>query len=165
MTRTPQGSWKKCLAAAASRVADSQKSMVAAEILQFTLLHLHPPVVKYRHLFHWEVWMLTRRILVLIAFSSAMLDAQNITGSIVGQVTDASGSAVPAAAITVKNMDTGLTAQTITDTSGSYSLPNLLAGTYEITVRKTGFQTTSVSRLALLSTQTLRQDVSLQLGT
>ena len=108
--------------------------------------------------------MLTRRILVLIAFSSAMLDAQNITGSIVGQVTDASGSAVPAAAITVKNMDTGLTAQTITDTSGSYSLPNLLAGTYEITVRKTGFQTTSVSRLALLSTQTLRQDVSLQVG-
>src|SRR5262245_50634823 len=103
-----------------------------------------------------EVCMLTRRtqvvvFLILIAFTCAVIDAQNITGSIVGQVSDASGSAVPGAAISAMNVDTGLTAQTNTDTSGSYSLPNLLAGPYEITVRKEGFQTTSVSRLPLLS--------------
>ena len=113
--------------------------------------------------------MLARRTQVvlfvsLIAFTCAVVDAQNITGAIVGQVADPSGSAVPGAAISAMNMDTGLTAQTTTDTSGSYSIPNLLAGSYEITVRKQGFQTTSVSRLALLSAQTLRQDVTLQIG-
>src|SRR5215510_10603491 len=95
---------------------------------------------------------------------SAGAYAQNITGSIVGQVSDPSGSAVPGAAISAVNIDTGLTARTTTDTSGSYSLPNLLAGSYEIAVRKEGFQTTSVSRLPLLSAQTLRQDVTLQVG-
>src|SRR5207244_1002807 len=114
--------------------------------------------------------MLARRTQVvlfvsLIAFTCAVVDAQNITGSIVGQVADPSGSAVPGAAISALNMDTGLAAHTTTDTSGSYSIPNLLAGTYEITVKKPGFQTTSVSRLPLLSAQTLRQDLTLQVGT
>ena len=85
--------------------------------------------------------MLTRRIriipfLSLVTLACAVVYAQNITGSIVGQVSDSSGSAVPAAAISVRSIDTGLTAQTITDSSGSYSIPNLLAGNYEITVRK-----------------------------
>src|SRR5262245_45186822 len=116
-----------------------------------------------------EVCMPIRRtqvalFLSMIGFACAVIDAQNITGSIVGQVSDASGSAVPGAAISATNVDTGLTAQTTTDTSGSYSIPNLLAGRYEITVRKEGFQTTSVSRLPLLSAQTLRQDVTLQVG-
>src|SRR5215510_7535095 len=103
-------------------------------------------------------------LLTVGALTCASIDAQNITASIVGQVSDSSGSAVPASAISAMNMDTGLTAQTTTDSSGSYSIPNLLAGTYEITVRKPGFQTTSVSRLALLSAQTLRQDVTLLVG-
>jgi hypothetical protein len=113
--------------------------------------------------------MLSQRVhvvllLSLVLLSGTALQAQNITASIVGQVSDSSGSAVPAAAISAMNMDTGLTALTTTDSSGSYSIPNLLAGTYEITVRKPGFQTTSVSRLALLSAQTLRQDITLQVG-
>src|SRR2546422_710416 len=104
------------------------------------------------------------RSLVMIALAPMCAYAQNITGSIVGQVADPSGSAVPGAAIAAKNMDTGSTAQTTTDTSGSYSLPNLLAGDYEISVRKAGFQALTVSRLPLLSAQTLRQDVTLQVG-
>src|SRR5262245_17923542 len=116
-----------------------------------------------------EVSVLTRRTLVvpllsLVTLACAMVYAQNITGSIVGQVSDSSGLAVPAAAISAKSIDTGLTAQTITDSSGSYSIPNLLAGNYEITMRKDGFQTITVSRLALLSSQTLRQDVTLRVG-
>ena len=113
--------------------------------------------------------MLTRRIRVvpflsLVTLSCGVVYAQNISGSIVGQVSDSSGLAVPATAISARSIDTGLTAQTTTDSSGSYSIPNLLAGNYEITVRKDGFQTITVSRLALLSSQTLRQDVTLSVG-
>src|SRR4029453_5642451 len=116
-----------------------------------------------------EVSVLSRRtrgvpLLSLVTLACGVVYAQNITGSIVGQVSGSSGLAVPAAAISAKSIDTGLTAQTITDSSGSYSIPNLLAGNYEITVRKDGFQTITVSRLALLSSQTLRQDVTLRVG-
>src|SRR5882724_3575124 len=80
------------------------------------------------------------------------------------QIADPSGSAIPAASITVRIMDTGLTARTSTDVSGSYSIPNLLASTYEITARKEGFQTVTIRGIQLLSAQTLRQDIKLQVG-
>ena len=69
-----------------------------------------------------------------------------------------------APAISVRNVDTGAMAQTTTDASGSYSIPNLLAGTYEMTVRRPGFQTLTVTALQLLSAQTLRQDMKLEVG-
>ena len=104
------------------------------------------------------------RLLVLITLVSSAIYGQNITGSILGQVADPSGSAIPSAAVTARNMDTGSVAQTTTDASGSYSLPNLLAGDYEITVRQQGFQTLTVRGLQLLSAQTLRQDLKLEVG-
>ena len=55
-------------------------------------------------------------------------------------------------------------AQTVTDTSGSFSLPNLLAGTYAITARKEGFRTFAITGIQLLSAQTLRQDMKLEVG-
>ena len=67
--------------------------------------------------------MLTRRtrivpLLSVVTLACGVAYAQNITGSIVGQVSDSSGLAVPAAAISAKSIDTGLAAQTITDSSG-----------------------------------------------
>src|SRR5215510_12076801 len=102
--------------------------------------------------------------IALLAIGCLEIRAQNITGSIVGQVADPTGSAVPAAAITIRSTETGIAAQTVTDASGSYSVPNLLASTYEITVRKEGFQTFTIRGIQLLSAQTLRQDIKLQVG-
>ena len=67
--------------------------------------------------------------------------AQNITGYIVGSVSDPSGSAVPSAGITVRNIDTGITVEAIADQSGTFFLPNLFAGRYDVEVKKAGFQT------------------------
>lgn len=103
-------------------------------------------------------------LMAVLALSCTGLQAQNITGSIVGQVSDPSGSAIPGAEISVRSTETGITAQTNTDTSGSYSIPNLLASTYEITARKEGFQAITVRGIQLLSAQTLRQDLKLAVG-
>src|SRR5690348_4902711 len=108
--------------------------------------------------------MHTRWVFTLIMLAPMAIYSQNITGSILGQVADPSGSAIPGAAVNVRNLDTGGTAQTTTDTLGSYSIPNLLAGTYEITVRRPGFQTLTVRGLQLLSAETLRQDMKLEVG-
>ena len=63
----------------------------------------------------------------------ARLPAQNITGSIVGTVTDASGPLVPGTEITVGNTGTGQVFQATADATSTYSVTNLLAGAYEVT--------------------------------
>jgi hypothetical protein len=92
------------------------------------------------------------------------LHGQEIRGSIVGNVIDSSGAAVPQTQITVKNEGTGIQSKTITDASGTYTVPDLLAGTYTVIAAKAGFRTYQATGVRLLSSQTARQDVVLQVG-
>jgi hypothetical protein len=101
---------------------------------------------------------------VLILGGTAQLFGQDIRGSIVGNVTDSSGAGVPNAKITVKNEGTGIESKTTTDASGTYTVPDLLAGVYTVIVVKEGFKTYEASGVHLLSSQTTRQDVVLQVG-
>ena len=65
---------------------------------------------------------------ILLLGANVALYGQQITGSIVGNVTDVSGSAVPEAQITVKNEGTGTEFKTRADAFGTYTVPDLLAG-------------------------------------
>jgi hypothetical protein len=56
-----------------------------------------------------------------------------------GTVSDQSGGVVPQAAISIKNIATGITRSSTTSTAGFYSVPNLLPGTYEIRAAAQGF--------------------------
>ncbi len=100
----------------------------------------------------------------LFAMLGVSVHSQNITGYIVGNVTDASGSAVPDATITVRNVGTGISVSAVVDTSGTYSVPNLFAGRYDIEVKKEGFQVVTAKNIQLLAAQTVRQDFTLQIG-
>ena len=91
-------------------------------------------------------------------------NAQNITGSIVGYVSDSSGAAAPGTVVTVLNQGTGASVEATVDESGSYTVPNLLAGLYQIRAKKDGFQTVEVKDIQLLSAQTVRQNFTLQPG-
>jgi Carboxypeptidase regulatory-like domain/TonB dependent receptor/TonB-dependent Receptor Plug Domain len=62
-------------------------------------------------------------------------------GSITGTAKGASGSVMPGVQISVKDVGTGQVRTALTDTSGSYSLPALPAGNYEMTVSAPGFVT------------------------
>jgi len=70
-------------------------------------------------------------------------------GAIVGTVTDATGAVVPDAEVTVTNeaLQQKRTAQS--NAQGFYAIESLLAATYELTVKKTGFQTFSVQSVAV----------------
>src|SRR5213595_3848863 len=106
----------------------------------------------------------TTRILAVQALVvCGLLFGQVIVGSIVGHVTDASGASVPGARITVTNTETGLSAQTITGGEGTYSVPGLLAGTYDVTVEKAGLQIHETKGITLFSSQTARVDAALAL--
>jgi len=69
------------------------------------------------------------------------LDAQGVTGSISGTITDSSGAGVPDAAVAVKNSGTGIAQSKATDAQGRYSVPDLGLGEYEVTASKAGFST------------------------
>ncbi len=67
--------------------------------------------------------------------------AQTFRGTILGTVTDVSGAAVPGATVTAQNADTGLVRTTESQADGSYSVPELPIGTYDVTIDKANFQT------------------------
>ena len=65
--------------------------------------------------------------------------AQAVGATLSGTVTDPSGAVVPKTAVSIKNIATGITRASTTDPAGFYSAPNLLPGSYEITVSAPGF--------------------------
>src|ERR1700692_248191 len=67
--------------------------------------------------------------------------AQVTGGRITGTVTGDSGSAIPGVQVSIKDVTTGQLRTIQTDTSGSYSLPALPVGNYELTVSAPGFVT------------------------
>src|ERR1700719_4099373 len=62
------------------------------------------------------------------------------TSAIVGQISDASGAAVPSATVTVTNKETGLRRSARTDDSGRFNFPQLKPGAYSVKVEAEGFE-------------------------
>jgi len=69
----------------------------------------------------------------------SLLVAQSFRGSIRGEVTDPSGGLVAGAKVKAKNLDTGLTRDTLTTGEGTFVLAELPAGIYTVTVNAEGF--------------------------
>ena len=61
------------------------------------------------------------------------------TSAIIGQVSDASGAAVPGATVTIHNTETGLQRTATTDDSGRFNFTQLKPGTYTVRVEAQGF--------------------------
>jgi hypothetical protein len=62
------------------------------------------------------------------------------TSAIIGQVSDASGAAVPDATVTVMNKETGLKRGAKCDDSGRFNFPQLKPGAYSVKVEAEGFE-------------------------
>ena len=78
--------------------------------------------------------------LILGLLAGTLAGAQTFRGTILGTVTDASGGSVPGATVTVRNADTGLVRTTETQADGSYRVPELPIGTYDVTIEKSSFR-------------------------
>src|SRR5579859_2617463 len=80
-------------------------------------------------------------VMVAVTLLPPMSHGETFRGTVVGTVTDASGAAVPGAKVTLRNVATGLERDTLTSDDGSYAVPELPIGTYDVTIAKAGFQT------------------------
>jgi hypothetical protein len=92
----------------------------------------------------WNISMHASRILISIsvfAFSPLLMYAQTAnTGAIAGTVSDPRGALVPRAAVIINNQGTGERRDLATDAEGSFSVPFLKPGNYDLTVRARGFE-------------------------
>jgi len=101
--------------------------------------------------------------LALLAGASSA-SAQVLYGSIVGNVTDASGAALPGATVAIQQAETTLSREMVSDHAGAYSFTAVPSGTYAITVTMTGFRTFSRANVPVSLNSVARVDARLELG-
>src|SRR5881398_2956759 len=82
---------------------------------------------------------LAAALLLLVAFIGA--SAQEFRGSIIGQITDPNGAAVPGATVTIKNIETNAETTSTTNDEGAYNFPLIQPGKYTLTATAQGFST------------------------
>ena len=116
------------------------------------LVRAHVPLVKALAL-----------AVVLIA-SAFHLQAQTVTGSILGNVQDSSGSAVPNVEITIVNQDTGVERVTAGTAEGIYNVPSLAAGRYTVGAKAVGFSPVEVKDVVVRVGSDARVDLKLTVG-
>ena len=75
--------------------------------------------------------------------------AQSVSGTILGTVTDSSGSVMQNAKVTVVNEGTGLTRTVQADSNGEYTIPSLPTGRYTIMTEMAGFKALALSNIEL----------------
>jgi hypothetical protein len=92
------------------------------------------------------------------------LSAQETLGAITGTVTDSSGAAVPDATVKALNKATNLAVTEHTQGNGSYSVPELPAGMYQLTFTKEGFETETHTEVLVNANRTSTVDASLKVG-
>lgn len=86
------------------------------------------------------------------------------TAVLKGTVTDPSGAGVPNAKVVAKNQATGGEWNSQSDNTGSYLIPSLPIGNYNVTVTVAGFQKTVIQNIILAAATTVTQNVQLQVG-
>jgi hypothetical protein len=104
------------------------------------------------------------RILLAACLLTVVADAQTVTGSVTGEVTDTTGSIVPGAQVTAHNVDTGVNTSATTNSSGLYSIKFLPIGHYQVFIEANGFSKTTVAPFTLEVLQTATFNVKMQVG-
>ena len=100
--------------------------------------------------------------LAMAALSVPAFAQTAATGNIEGVVTDATGAVLPGVAVTVRNMETNVVREAVTDEGGRYRAAALQPGTYEITVTLAGFDAKPITNIAVLVGQTQPVDFKMR---
>jgi len=101
----------------------------------------------------------------LLVGLSVVASAQEVTGTILGTVKDATGAAVQGATVTVTDADKNVVVRTVTtNDSGDYSVPNLVSGFYDVSVEAPNFKKHLETRVKLDVGERHSVNVSLEAG-
>ena len=112
---------------------------------------------------NFRTYILVFALVCLLGLSAEAALGQAIDGSVVGTIADSQGAAVVGADVSATNIATNVTASGKTSGNGEYRFDHLLAGTYRITAKMTGFKVTSENVVVALN-QTLTRNLTLEPG-
>jgi carboxypeptidase family protein len=103
-------------------------------------------------------------VLVVLNFTIGLAISQTAaTGNIEGQVTDPTGGVIPGVSVVVRNIDTNVTRDLVTDDRGRYRAVALQPGRYEVNTSITGFTADPARNIEVLVGQTALVDVQMRL--
>src|SRR5215471_12851888 len=104
-------------------------------------------------------------LFLFVSYFAALAYGQGgANGTIVGTVTDNSGAVVANATVDVTNTATNVTNRTQTTSSGDFTVPFLLPGTYRVIIQAPGFQKAVTDSITLVVGQQQRINVAMKPG-
>jgi hypothetical protein len=108
----------------------------------------------------------TLYLMALLVFTFLTFGAygQDITGRVVGTVTDNSGAVLPNAEVSITNEGTGIPSQSRTNSKGEYTFAFVPSGSYKVGVNAAGFRPAVSSGNNVVVGQDTRVDFTLQVG-
>jgi hypothetical protein len=98
------------------------------------------------------------------ALTAAPSEAQVTAGTIAGSVKDEQGAAVPGATVTITEVNKGTVGTYTTDADGTFQVPFLIPGTYDVAIELTGFRKYTHRGVVLQVNQRARVDATLAVG-
>ena len=107
--------------------------------------------------------MRTKWFVAILVLAGLTLSGQTV-GEITGQVGDPSGAGVPNSVLTLTNTTTNAVRQATSNEQGLYTFPSVPPGIYNIKVEHPGFKTTTSNNVEVQVQQTVRLDLTLQVG-
>ena len=103
-------------------------------------------------------------IIGVITLAGGLVFGQNFSGAISGFVRDSTGAVIPGTTVTAKHTETGLTRTVQTGEEGSYTMPALPVGDYEVTAEKPGFKAQVRQGITLVVAQEAVVNLTLDVG-
>src|SRR5438128_4612347 len=103
-------------------------------------------------------------IVGVITLAGGLVFRQNFSATISGFVRDSTGAVIPGTTVTAKHTETGLTRSVQTSEEGSYAMPALPVGDYEVTAEKPGFKAQVRQGITLVVAQELVVNLALDVG-
>lgn len=107
---------------------------------------------------------LSLAISLAVASFTGTVSAQTSLGTVVGNITDESGAAVPGVTVRITNEGTAAERKVVVGAGGSYTVPALPPGIYTVQAEMPGFRTDIQRNVKLDVNQTSRIDIVLKVG-
>src|SRR5437588_9792600 len=111
-----------------------------------------------------QAWSLFVYFALFTGLIVSVANAQTTFATITGTVTDPSGLPIPGSHVEAVQRESGYKYEAQTNQAGVYTLADLLAGTYDLTVSSGGFKEAQVKDVELVSRDVRRLDVVMQIG-
>mgnify|MGYP005810121893 CR=1 FL=1 len=102
-------------------------------------------------------------LLLVMGLASRPVSGQ-VTGSIIGQVTDMSGAGVPNVLVRIVNTSTSFSRPVTTNENGQYAAYSLPTGPYQVTVEAQGFDRLVRTGITVTAAAAITVDIQLHVG-